>query len=260
MTNQGGPLVLSLVIGTLNERDSLPGLIQRITALPLPAFEVIVIDDGSTDGTREYITTLQRADARVRGIFHNGARTLTLAQEEGILQAHGRFISVMDADSQHPPESIPRLLRILEDGADLAIASRYVPGGTAGERPLTRAIISRSAETLTKAYLPEARAVRDPLSGFFCFRASRFLPLPKLPRGYKLLLFLLAQSQGALIVEIPYAFARRNEGTSKITADLRFVPIFLSELLEARRCRRAWPHGKPGDRSEDRTDINPDRE
>jgi dolichol-phosphate mannosyltransferase len=156
-------------------------------------------------------------------------------------------VVVMDADLQHPPELLPRFVEQLQGGAALVVASRYVSGGTPGARPPLRAVISRSAEGLAKLFLPAARAVRDPVSGFFAFRRDAYEPLPPGYRGYKLLLFLLVMCEGKGVREVPLRFEPRTEGASKVTSGLAFVRLYLAELLLAGRlaARRRRPRGGP---------------
>ena len=226
---------VSIVLATLNERDALPSLLRCIDDLHLPSHEIIVVDDGSTDGTREYVREVSASNPSIQLIAHDGRRTLGPAQSEGVRGTRGEYVVVMDSDMQHPPDVIPRLISELDAGASLAVASRYCDGGSAGRRPRLRSVISRSAEVIAKALLPEARVVRDPLSGFFAVRRT-FVNCKELPaKGYKLLLPLLVSLRGGRIVEIPYLFRDRRVGNSKITSSIRFVPIFLSEILIARR-------------------------
>jgi dolichol-phosphate mannosyltransferase len=230
--------VLSIVLATLNERDNLPEVIARIVQQPLPSFEVIVVDDGSTDGTREFVTDLSQRDARVRTIFHDGKQTTLRAQCQGIEASLGEFVIIMDADLQHPPERIPAMIRELERGAGLVVTSRYAPGGTPGARPAVRAVLSLGAEWFAKLLLPEARGVTDPVSGFFGFRREIFLPLNPLYRGYKLLLFVLVMNRGRRLTEVGFRFEPRSRGTSKVTQTFGFIRVFLIETVLARRLER----------------------
>lgn len=228
----------TIVLAVLNEREALPELISELNRQALPAFEIVVVDDGSTDGTKDEIQRLARRDGRIRAVFRRVRRTLLQAQIDGLQYAGGDFVVVMDADLQHPASKVAEILSELEAGADLVIASRYAPGGSVKGRPVLRAVISRSAELLTKLCLPQSRRVSDPLSGFFGFRRST-VAVPAISRGgYKLLLPLLASLGRARVAEVPYEFQERAVGESKITGSIKFVPIFLSELLLARRAGR----------------------
>jgi dolichol-phosphate mannosyltransferase len=226
---------LTIVLATLNERRSLPELFERIRALPLPPWEAIVVDDGSTDGSREWVRALGATDPRVRLVEHDGRQTTVAAQASGIGLAQGTYVAVMDSDLQHPPELLVPLVRALEDGASVAVASRYVAGGTVGPRSPLRAVLSRGAEGLAKLALPAARAVSDPVSGFFALRRSVFVPLAPGTRGYKLLLFVLVMARGLSVRDVPFRFEPRHDGSSKVTSGFGFVRVFLIELLLARR-------------------------
>src|SRR5208282_6611244 len=127
--------------------------------------EVLVIDDGSTDGTREYLTDAARSETRLRLIWHEGKQTTLRAQCQGIAVARGDFVLVMDADLQHPPEVLPSMVNALSQGAGLVVGSRYAPGGTAGPRTGTRLAMSIGAEWTAKLFLSEARPISDPVSG-----------------------------------------------------------------------------------------------
>lgn len=228
---------VSIVLATLNERENLPPLIDRIRSLRLPRYEVIVVDDGSTDGTREYLRTQSSQDSRIRPLYHEGKQTTLRAQCQGIESATFSVIVVMDADLQHPPELLGAMVRRLDSGAQLVVASRYVAGGTAGHRTVYRWFLSRGAEWLAKLLLPPARRVSDPVSGFFAFRRDVWVPLDPSYRGYKLLLFLLVMAEGKPVVEVPFRFAPRPEGESKVASGLGFIRVFLGEIRRARRLR-----------------------
>jgi dolichol-phosphate mannosyltransferase len=244
----GGPAggsrpVVSIVWATLNEIDSLPPLLERVRALPLPAYEILVIDDGSRDGTREFLVRAASADPRLHLVFHDGKQTTLRAQGAGIGRARGEYLVIMDADLQHPPEILPAMIAQLEGGAGLVVASRYAPGGTVGPRSPIRAIYSRGAEWLARRALPAARRVSDPVSGYFAFRRDVWRPLDEGYRGYKLLLFVLAMADDQRIAEVPYRFEPRRGGASKLTDGRAFLRLYLVELLLARRIRRQLRRG-----------------
>jgi dolichol-phosphate mannosyltransferase len=234
ISGAGSPVV-SVILATLNERENLPLLLDRLWSVPLPPFEVLVVDDGSTDGTREYLVRAARVESRLRPLWHEGKQTTLRAQCQGIAEARGKFVLVMDADLQHPPEVLPEMVRALEDGAALVVGSRYARGGSAGARTGFRATISRGAEITAKIFLTDARPLTDPVSGLFGFRREVFRPLNPAWRGYKLLLFLLVMARGQRVVEVGFRFEARGSGASKVTQNTRFIRFFLTELLLARR-------------------------
>jgi len=231
------PPVVSVVWAVLNERSNLPELVRRLRLVPLPSFEVVVVDDGSTDGTREYLTELAAGDPRFRVVFHNGRQTTVRAQAQAIQSAHGRFVIVMDADLQHPPEVLPAMVRALEDGASLVVGSRYAPGGAVGERTWGRYLLSKGAEWLARIWIREVRHLTDPVSGLFGFRREIYRSIDPEYRGYKLLLFVAVMSRGEHLAEVPFRFDPRTTGASKVTQGWRFVRLFLGELSLARRTR-----------------------
>jgi dolichol-phosphate mannosyltransferase len=228
----------SVVLATLNERENLPEVLDRVFRLPRGDFEVLVVDDGSTDGTRELVRARAAAEPRLRLVTHEGKQTTVRAQAQGIAAARGRFLVIMDADLQHPAERITDLVARLETGSTVAVASRYAAGGSPGPRTLWRIALSRGAEWIARIYLPEARHVSDPVSGFFAFRREIFVPLPEDLRGYKLLLFVLVMNQRRPIAEVGYRFEPRAHGASKATQGYRFIPLFLRETRRAGRLRR----------------------
>ncbi len=231
----GAPPRLSVVLATLNERANLPDLFDRLGSLALPSVEFLIVDDGSTDGTREYVAERAARDARFRLLVHDGQQTTLRAQCQGIDEARGEYLVVMDADLQHPPETIPGILRGLEGGTSLVVASRYSPGGSPGPRAPVRFVLSRGAEWLAKLLLPSTRPVSDPVSGFFGFRRAVWRPLNPRFRGYKLLLFVLVMADGQRVSEVGFRFEPRASGASKLTQSGAFVRIFLVELFHARQ-------------------------
>ncbi|MGH9919049.1 MAG: glycosyltransferase [Nitrososphaerales archaeon] len=228
---------VSVILASLNERQNLPRLLDQIALLNLPSYEVLVVDDGSTDGTQEYLGAVSRDDARVHPILNDARQTLTIAHLQGITAARGTFVIVMDSDLQHPADSIPAMLSRLRGGADLAIGSRHAPGGSVGGRPLLRGVMSRVATLIAQIFLPESRRVSDPISGYFGFRRSVFRPFDRAYRGYETLLFLLVMCRGQRVTEVAYHFQERSDGESRITQDLGFVRVFLTQVLFAIRFR-----------------------
>lgn len=237
-TSSGGARAhptVSVILATLNERENLPSLLERLWRVPLGRFEVLVIDDGSTDGTRAFLEEAARSEPRLRLLWHEGKQTTLRAQCQGIAASAGDFVVVMDADLQHPPEVLPSMVRALQDGAVLVVGSRYVSGGSAGPRTWSRIAISRGAEWTAKLVLPEARPIRDPVSGLFAFRREIFRSLDLRWRGYKLLLFLLVMARGQRVAEMGFRFEPRASGRSKVTQSTGFVRFFLTELILAKR-------------------------
>ncbi len=212
---------LSVVIPTRNEAGNIPELLQRLrTSLAGIEFELIFVDD-SDDATPDLVAAAARQDPRLR-LLHRpaGARAggLSTAAVLGLHEARGRTACLMDADFQHPPETIPRLLEAERAGADVVVASRYVEGGSlAGLSGGFRRLVSRGSNLVARTIFVEARASTDPGTGFFLCRTALLRGLEFRPVGFKTLLELLVCSSGIRVVDVPLVFEARREGTSKAT-------------------------------------------
>lgn len=125
---------------------------------------------------------------------------------------------MIDADLQHPPETLQQLWQVMEKGADLAVASRHVEGGGVSDWSLLRRILSRGAQTIGLIILPEVIGrVSDPMSGYFLVRSSCLAGKKLNPLGYKILVEVLAKGKIRWIGEVGYVFQERQEGESKVT-------------------------------------------
>lgn len=207
---------LSLIIPTYNEKDNITPLLSRIDqALAGYSYEVLVVDDNSKDGTIETATELAKKYP-VKLIVRRVERGLATAVVHGLKSATGNIIGVMDADLQHPPEVLPQLVKAIQDGADMAIASRYVEGGGCPHWGLARRIISRVALVISHLLLPSTRPVKDPLTGFFMFRRQNVAPENLKPIGYKISLEVMLTGHFQNMVEVPYIFEDRSAGQSKL--------------------------------------------
>jgi len=222
--------LLSVIVPTYNEREAVPALVDRVRrALGGIPYELVFADD-STDGTDAVIAALAREDPRIRLLHRTGRRGLATAVVEGIGAARGEVVCVLDADLQHPPERIPDLIKALEEtGAEVVVASRYLPGGSYRGLSGLRRLASRVATWLAKLLLRRARPVSDPMSGFFAFRRSVVEGVHLAPVGYKILLEILARGNFRKVVEVPYVFEARAAGHSKLT--LRQNLDYLRHLL-----------------------------
>lgn len=220
---------LTVIVPTFNEGPNVAELLRRLGAsLDGRDFEVLFVDDSTDDtpdiirvvsGTVDFPVRLIRRDAPVAGL---GGAVL-----EGLRAADSRWCLVMDGDLQHPPEDIPRMLdRAAVGDVDIVVASRYVAGGTAGGLAnATRTAVSRASTALTKSMFPrKLHGCTDPMTGFFLVDRNA-LDLDALrPRGFKILLEILARRQ-LRIGEVPFAFATRYAGESKatFTQGIRFL-------------------------------------
>ncbi|ODT23778.1 glycosyltransferase family 2 protein [Microbacterium sp. SCN 69-37] len=212
---------LSVIVPTFNEGGNVAELVRRIgAALDDVDFEVVFVDD-STDDTPATIQAVAAAtDFPVRLIHRDEPEGgLSGAVLDGFRNAQARWCLVMDGDLQHPPEDIPRMLdRAALGDVDIVVASRYVAGGTAGGLAgATRTAVSRTSTLLTKAMFPrKLHGCTDPMTGFFLVDRDTVDLDDLRPRGFKILLEILARRQ-MRIGEIPFAFATRFAGESKAT-------------------------------------------
>jgi dolichol-phosphate mannosyltransferase len=207
---------VSLIIPTYNEKDNITPLIERIDrALNGYKYEIVLVDDNSRDGTIEAAESLATRYP-VRVVVRQGEKGLATAVVHGLQFATGGIIGVMDADLQHPPEVIPDLIKAVEDGADMAVASRYIPGGGCPNWGLSRKIISRVALMISHLLLPSSRQVKDPLTGFFMFRRENIDGVKLEPLGYKISLEIMLVGKFRHIVEVPFIFEERSAGQSKL--------------------------------------------
>jgi dolichol-phosphate mannosyltransferase len=231
---------ISLIIPTYNEKDNITPLIERIKrALSGYNYEIVLVDDNSQDGTIDSAESLA-SRYPVRVIVRRGEKGLATAVEHGLKFATGQIIGVMDADLQHPPEVLPDLIKALEAGADMALASRYIPGGGCPNWGLSRRIVSRVALMISHLLLPPTRKVKDPLTGFFMFRREPVAGKELKPVGYKISLEIMLLGDFRNIVEVPFIFQERSAGKSKLRPQqqIDYLKHLLSLMARTGEIRR----------------------
>ncbi len=206
----------SIVVPTLNESENIDLLLTRLFALDIPPdnFEVIFVDDGSTDGTPDKIRAWENR-SNVHLIERQDKPDLTASILAGIATANSNVIVVMDADLSHPPERLSAMVTpVLKGDYDVAVGSRYVAGGSTENWPLHRQLLSRMGGWIARPICD----VNDATSGFFAFRRELAASISHHARGYKILLELLMANHGKLrVTEIPICFHDRTHGTSKLS-------------------------------------------
>ncbi len=209
--------MISIVVPTYNEEPNIAPLVSRLDkALSGIKYEVIFVDDNSHDDTAGVIRRMAEGFP-VSVIVRTAERGLATAVLTGIKEARGDIIVVMDADLQHPPEIVPKLVRAIEVyGADLAVGSRYVPGGGCPNWGILRKAISRGATCIAYMYLSQSRRLHDPMSGFYAFRKKCIEGCRFSPIGYKILLEMLVLGNFRKVAEVPYYFMDRESGRSKM--------------------------------------------
>lgn len=224
---------VSVVVPTYREAENIPLMIERLGALRISQdidLELIFVDDDSRDGSVEAVAAAGQDWCRI--MVRTESRGLSSAVIDGFHTARHPVLICMDGDLSHPPETIPRLVLALAAGAQFAMGSRYVPGGTTDDdwgmyRWLNSRIATLMARPLTSA--------RDPMSGFFALRKADFASATELnPIGYKIALELIVKCGFENVAEVPFNFTDRVHGESKLT--LR------QQLLYIRHLRRLYLH------------------
>jgi dolichol-phosphate mannosyltransferase len=217
---QPQPLDTTIIVPTFNEGGNISALVTRLgTAFAGRAAEILFVDD-STDDTPGVITDVARtASLPVRLIHRTAAERvggLAGAVQAGIRSSQARFVLVMDGDLQHPPEMAP-LVRDTAEDVDMAVASRYAGAGDAsGLSGRYRRLVSSGSTVLAKACFPVrvGKVCTDPMTGFFCFRRDAVDTQLLRPRGFKILLEILARHD-LRVAELPFTFGERLAGESK---------------------------------------------
>ncbi len=215
-------IYLSLVIPTYKERDNIQNVIRILSQLLdelIPGdYELIVVDDDSPDRTWEVAQALTREYPQLRVMRRQQEKGLSSAVIRGWQVARGHVLGVIDGDLQHPPEVLTQLLWGIQEGADLAVASRHVEGGGVSSWSVVRRFLSRGAQLLGLILLPGILGrVSDPMSGYFMVRRSAIAGVILNPVGYKILLEVIGRGKVGEITEAGYVFCERQEGESKVT-------------------------------------------
>jgi dolichol-phosphate mannosyltransferase len=225
---------LSIIIPTYNERGNIPVVVDRLRAsLGGIAWELIVVDDDSPDGTAALVKEIGATDGRVRCIRRLGRRGLSGACLEGMLASQADFAAVMDGDLQHDEALLRPMLDLLRrDAANLVVATRYAEGATVHGLSSQRTRGSRIATNIALRVLNVR--LSDPMSGFFMLRRAivdRFAEQLS-TQGFKILLDIAITAHDDLrIAELPYAFRPRHHGESKFDAGaaLEFLGLILAK-------------------------------
>ncbi|MGO9635002.1 MAG: glycosyltransferase, partial [Steroidobacteraceae bacterium] len=196
-------------------------------------YEIIVVDDNCADRTWELAQNLGGERPRLRVRRREQERGLSTAVIRGWQAARGEVLCVIDADLQHPPDVALALYRIIERGADIAVASRHLEGGGVSDWSVARRIVSRTAQLIGLLILPGVVGrVTDPMSGYFMIRRSAIEGVELNPLGYKILIEVLARGNVPWVGEVPYVFSERALGGSKATAGVYLD--YLRHLLRLR--------------------------
>jgi glycosyltransferase involved in cell wall biosynthesis len=221
---------VSIVVPTRNEAGNIAQLLDELEAA-LPAGSEIVFVDDSTDATPDVIEAERDRQSLRVSLVHRPEEErgdgLAGAVVRGLEVTSAPWVCVMDADLQHPPQLVPRLLARAEAGdVDVVIGSRYCDEGSVESFGGGRSLLSKVSTFAAKVSFPGSlRGVSDPMSGFFLVRRSAVALERLRPRGFKILLEILVRTPGLRVAEVPFRFGERHAGESKasLTEARRYV-------------------------------------
>ena len=231
---------LSIISPTYNESESIDLLIAGLEkVLEGLDYEILVSDDDSPDLTWARVEEIGRHKPRVRLLRRTCNRGLGPSVVDGFKAATGDVLACIDADLQHDPAVLPRMLQELMNGSNLVVATRYMPGGGTTDWGLIRRLGSWGCTKLAQWFL--GVELRDPMSGYFMMRKADFIKISDdlNVRGFKILLEIAAHMQPCRLQEVPYTFGPRAHGESKLSRSVVFA--YLSQLW--RLFRKLHHHG-----------------
>lgn len=210
---------LSIVIPTYNEQVNvrlITAEIQKAMIAQDGSYEILFVDD-SSDDTPKVLEELSRQFSQVRYIHRSDEKGLATAVVTGFRQSRGKYIVVMDCDLQHPPALLPLMVKRLAE-ADVVIPSRFIAGGSDGGLNIWRKAVSWVARTIGRMSISKIRGISDCTSGYFGLRREVVEGVSLDPVGWKILLEVLVKGNYLTVHEIPYSFAVRDQGVSKMSA------------------------------------------
>ena len=216
-----------VITPTFNEKENIEAIIRKVFSLP-KSFNMLIIDDGSPDGTAEIVKTLQKEfAARLFIIEREGKQGLGTAYLRGFewaLAHNYDYIFEMDADFSHNPEDLVRLLEALtEKGGDMSIGSRYIKGGSIENWPLIRKFISFGASIYVNLFL--WMGIHDPTAGFVGYKSKVLKAINRdkiksLGYAFQIEMKYAAWKKKFKIVEVPITFIDRQLGASKMSSNI----------------------------------------
>jgi len=216
-----------VIIPTYNEKENIEKIIRKVMSLD-GNFHILIVDDGSPDGTADIVRALQKEFTQsLHIVCRTGKLGLGTAYIFGFkwaLEKGYEFIFEMDADFSHNPDDLIRLHHACaHEGADVAVGSRYVTGGKLVNWPLNRKLISKGGALYTKliTWMP----VNDPTAGFICYRRAVLQKIPLdnvqfVGYAFQVEMKYRAWKLGFKIKEVPITFIDRTEGTSKMSSNI----------------------------------------
>jgi dolichol-phosphate mannosyltransferase len=245
----GPDYVLTVLIPTFNEEENIVPMIRAIGNVCQENrihAAILVVDDNSTDQTLARVRELMHTVGNLSLLVRYENPGLSQSLYDGFLHAESDIVQCIDCDFSHPPELIPAFYAMLRGGAfDMAIGSRYVPGGGSVNWPLSRRVLSYGAALMGRIAIP---IVHDSGSGFFAINRSVLKEADLVPRGFRMGFEILGKGNWDQVVEIPFVFKNRDAGKSKLKPliiyyyIIQFMDIFSHNLRSKKsgNIRKAW--------------------
>lgn len=217
-----------VIIPTYNEKENIEKIIRKVFSLS-HAFDILIVDDGSPDGTADIVKHLQLIEFQDRLFIEERKGKLGLGTayihgfKWGLAREHYQYIFEMDADFSHNPEDLVRLRQACVDGADMSIGSRYIKGVNVVNWPMSRVLMSYFASVYVR-FITGIK-VQDATAGFVCFTREvlKTIPLDKIKfvgYAFQIEMKFTAIQYGFNVVEVPIIFTDRTEGTSKMSTSI----------------------------------------
>ncbi len=236
-----------IIVPTVNERENLPRIVQRLLSLPVKV-DLLVVDGNSTDGTGQMADDFAAQHPEVHVLHEtkkSGLGRAYLAGFKWALERQYEFIFEMDGDISHDPDAIPLFLEAAKSrNADLVLGSRYTGGVRVVNWPLKRLLLSRCAGIYV--WLITGMPFTDPTGGYKCFRrrALQAINLDEVKSdGYSFQIEMTHRlwRDGFQIAEVPITFTERIEGHSKLTRHIIFEAFWMVWWLWLKNGLRRWP-------------------
>jgi len=217
-----------VIIPTYNEKENIEKIIRKVFSLS-QAFDILIVDDGSPDGTADIVKNLQLNEFADRLFIEERKGKLGLGTayihgfKWGLAREHYQYIFEMDADFSHNPEDLVRLRQACVDGADMSIGSRYIKGVNVVNWPMSRVLMSYFASVYVR-FITGIK-IQDATAGFVCFTREvlKTIPLDKIKfvgYAFQIEMKFTAIQYGFNVVEVPIIFTDRTEGTSKMSTSI----------------------------------------
>lgn len=217
-----------VIIPTYNEKENIEKIIRKVFSFS-HAFDILIVDDGSPDGTADIVKRLQLNEFQDRLFIEERKGKLGLGTayihgfKWGLAREHYQYIFEMDADFSHNPEDLVRLRQACLDGADMSIGSRYIKGVNVVNWPMSRVLMSYFASVYVR-FITGIK-IQDATAGFVCFTREvlKTIPLDRIKfvgYAFQIEMKFTAIQYGFNVVEVPIIFTDRTEGTSKMSTSI----------------------------------------